>query len=146
MRHISAKEVRENLSMAEAIVALEQAFQDLSSGKAIVPDRLPMHTDTASEYLFMPAYYPSGGITTIKSVSINATNTERGLPYIHAVILVFDHDSGQPIATIDGGEVTAIRTAAASGLATKLFANPDSRIAAIFCVSDIRSGGSREIK
>ena len=132
LRIISADEVRQKLTMTKAIEAMESAFRDLSSGQAIVPDRLPLHTEQSTEYLFMPAYYPSGGISTIKSVSINPENPGRGRPFIYATVQVFDHNTGEPIALVDGSSVTAIRTAAASGLATKIFSNPESHIAAIF--------------
>ncbi|MEQ9425827.1 MAG: hypothetical protein RJQ09_15485 [Cyclobacteriaceae bacterium] len=131
IRLITSDEVKEVLTMPKAIDAMRQAFMDLSSGEAQVPDRLPLHT-SQSDYLFMPAYYSSGGITTIKSVSINAENPKRGLPFIHALINVFENETGKPLAIVDGTEITAIRTAAASGLATQIFSNPDARVGAIF--------------
>ena len=108
------------------------AFKDLSSGRAIIPDRTPLHTSDPTHYLVMPAYFPSGNLTTVKSVSLNPENPSKGLPFIQAMILAFDHTTGQPIAVIDGSEVTAIRTAAASGLATDLFANPASKVGGLF--------------
>ena len=132
MEFITVDQVREKLTMPEAIDAMRKAFADLSSGKAIVPDRLPLHTADPTHYLVMPAHFPSGGITTVKSVSLNGENPGRGLPFIQAMILVFDHDTGEPRALVDGSVVTVIRTAAASGLATELFSDPDSDIGVIF--------------
>lgn len=129
---ISANQVKQKLTMPKAIDAMRLAYQDLSSGKAIVPDRTQLHTSSSTHYLVMPAHFPSGGITTVKSVSLNGENPRRGLPFIQAMILAFDDETGEPLAIIDGSEVTAIRTAAASGLATDLFASPNAKIGGIF--------------
>ncbi len=131
LRFISADEVREKLTMPKAIEAMRLAYHDLSSGKAIIPDRIPLHTGNATQYLVMPAHFPSGGITMIKCVSLNSDNPGRGLPFIQAVILAFD-ETGEPLATIDGSAVTAIRTAASSGLATDLFSKPGAKTGGIF--------------
>ncbi len=131
-QYISANQVNQKLTMSKAIEAMRLAYQDLSSGTAIIPDRVQLHTSSATHYLVMPAHFPSGGITTVKSVSLNGENPERGLPFIQAMILTFDDETGEPLAIIDGSEVTVIRTAAASGLATDVFASPDSKIGGVF--------------
>ena len=131
-KYIPASQVRLKLTMPKAIEAMRLAYMDLSSGKAIVPDRVQLHTTSATHYLVMPAHFPSGGITTVKSVSLNGDNPLRGLPFIQAMILAFDDETGAPLAVIDGSEVTVIRTAASSGLATDVFANPEARVGGIF--------------
>jgi alanine dehydrogenase len=72
----------------------------------------------------MPAYLPSSGALTTKLVSLFPRNTDR--PTHQAVIVVFDADSGSPLALMDGEAITAARTAAASALATDLLARPDA--------------------
>jgi ornithine cyclodeaminase len=67
-----------------------------------------------------------------KIVSVFPENPERGLPLIHAVVVVVDAETGRPVALMDGTFLTALRTGAASGVATDLLARPDARIAAIF--------------
>ena len=68
----------------------------------------------------MPAYAIGNPYYCVKIVSINYSNPKRGLPLIHSVIQVFNAYQGNQIATFDGESITAIRTAAASGLATDL--------------------------
>ena len=67
-----------------------------------------------------------------KIVSIFPENRSRGLPSISGVVLMLDDETGMPTALMDAGELTAIRTAAAAGLAAKLLSRPDSRVLTIF--------------
>jgi ornithine cyclodeaminase len=69
---------------------------------------------------------------TLKAVSVFPDNAKHGLPLIHAVVLVFQAETGQPVAMLEGSTLTAIRTGAASGIATDLLANPDAVTATIF--------------
>jgi len=80
----------------------------------------------------MPAYLTQSDSMGAKIVSVFPNNTRRGLPTIHALVIVVDAKTGQPLAAMDGTYLTALRTGAASGLATDLLARKDSRVAAIF--------------
>lgn len=73
----------------------------------------------------MPAWQ-AGTVFTTKMLTIFSDNASRGLPTIHAQILVFDGNSGMPIAVVDGTEVTRRRTAAASALAATFLAHEAS--------------------
>ena len=73
-----------------------------------------------------------GGALGLKVVSIFDSNPPRGLPLIHALVLVLDATTGAPLALIEGGSLTAIRTGAASGAATDALARPDARVVALF--------------
>jgi ornithine cyclodeaminase len=97
-----------------------------------VPLRTPVPVDRRSGVtLFMPAYLPASDALAAKIVSVFPRNVERGLPTIHAVVIVVDAETGQPVALMDGAYLTALRTGAASGVATDLLARPDARAAAI---------------
>jgi ornithine cyclodeaminase/alanine dehydrogenase-like protein (mu-crystallin family) len=80
----------------------------------------------------MPAYAIGNPHYCVKIVSVNYSNPKKGLPLIHSVVQVFDASEGNQVATFDGESITAIRTAAASGLATDLMAKKDAVICAIF--------------
>jgi ornithine cyclodeaminase len=82
----------------------------------------------------MPAFVrsPEGNALAIKVVSLFPTNPTRGLAYIQAAVLVFDPETGQAIALLEGSSLTAIRTGAASGAAIDILARKESRVAAIF--------------
>jgi ornithine cyclodeaminase/alanine dehydrogenase-like protein (mu-crystallin family) len=132
---LTADEVRKALPMDEAIEAMKKAYASLSNGTAVVPlrTRLPIPNSEALS-LFMPAFVNSadGNALAIKVVSLFPGNPSRGLAYIQAAVLVFDSETGQAIALLEGSSLTAIRTGAASGAAIDLLSRQDSRVVAIF--------------
>ncbi len=76
--------------------------------------------------LIMPAWLP-GRCYGVKTVNIAAGNAALGLPGLHASYMLFDARTGAPLALIDGDQITARRTAAASALAASWLARPDAR-------------------
>lgn len=132
---LSREEVRLALPMVEMIAATKEAYAALSAGRAEVPLRsslsIPPYGATT---LLMPAYLQdeSGEAITVKIVSLFPHNMDRNLPLIHAAVLVLRADTGQPLALLEGGSLTAIRTGAASGAATDILARLDSQVAGIF--------------
>jgi len=133
LRILSRKDVRRALPMHQAIEAMKGAFAQLSTGQADVPLRValnvPRHNGVT---LFMPAYLSADDQMAVKVVSVFNDNPAKGLPLIHALIVVVDATTGRPAAVIDGTYLTALRTGAASGAATDLLARRDVRSAAIF--------------
>ena len=132
---LSKEEVWQALAMSETIAAMKTAFAAFSSGKAEVPLRnrllIPPHEAVS---LIMPAYLQEqdSEALAVKIVSVYPHNAAAGLPLIHAAVLVLEADTGRPIALLEGGELTASRTGAASGAATDILARKDSQVAAIF--------------
>ncbi len=82
--------------------------------------------DADASLLMMPAWQP-GKLIVVKLVNIFPENANRGLPAVAASVLVFDGATGAMRAILDGGEVTARRTAAASALAARFLARLDAR-------------------
>jgi ornithine cyclodeaminase/alanine dehydrogenase-like protein (mu-crystallin family) len=133
IRVLSADDVRRALPMREAVEAMKRAFAQLSTGQAEVPLRVPVHVPRHNGLtLFMPAYLSADDRMAVKIVSVFNDNPARGLPLIHALVVVVDAETGQPAAVLEGGYLTALRTGAASGAATDLLARPDAATAAIF--------------
>ncbi len=133
LRILSENDVRRAVSMAEAIQAVREAYVQLSAGQAVVPLRTPVPVDRRGAVtLFMPAYLANSDALGAKIVSVFPGNLERGLPLIHAVVIVVDAETGRPVALMDGTYLTALRTGAASGVATDLLARPNARVAAVF--------------
>ncbi len=133
LRVLSADDVRRALPMAEAVEAMKAAFAQLSAGRAHVPLRVPLEVPAHNGVtLFMPAYLSDDDQMAIKIVSVFNDNPARGLPLIHALVVVVDASTGRPQAAMDGTYLTALRTGAASGAATDLLARPEARVAAIF--------------
>ena len=75
--------------------------------------------------LIMPAWQP-GRYLGIKTVNIFPGNSLQGLPGLHATYGLYDARTGVPLAQLDGNEITARRTAAASALAASFLARPDA--------------------
>jgi alanine dehydrogenase len=133
LRILSGTDARRAVKMAEAIQAVREAYIQLSAGQAVVPLRTPVPVQKRDGVtLFMPAYLAASDALGAKIVSVFSGNPARGLPLIHAVVLVLDAETGCPQAIMDGTYLTALRTGAASGVATDLLARPDARVAAIF--------------
>lgn len=80
----------------------------------------------AGTLLIMPAWQP-GAYLGIKTVGIFPGNSQRGLPGLHSTYLLFDAQTGVPLAQLDGNEITSRRTAAASALAASYLAPADAR-------------------
>jgi ornithine cyclodeaminase/alanine dehydrogenase-like protein (mu-crystallin family) len=127
VRVLTADEVRIALPMHAAIEAMRGGFAALSSGRATVPLRTTLPTP-GGVTLLMPAHLHDADASTVKIVSVYGGNAARGLPIIHATVLVLDATTGQPRAILDGAALTAIRTGAGAGLATELLAREDAAI------------------
>lgn len=131
MRVLSGDDVEALLPMPEAIALMQTAFVALSEGQAVAPVRTVLPVDEhAGRFLVMPAAGPSHA--AVKLVSVHDANPARGLPLVHALVLVAEATTGRPLALLDGERLTDLRTGAASGLATDLLARPEASVVAVF--------------
>jgi len=134
MRFLSAADIAKAVPMAAAIEAVAQAFGKLARSEAYIPLRTAI---TIAEHeattFFMPGLLtgemPALGL---KTVSVFPHNIYRAEPTIYALVTLFDPTSGRPLAVLDGTYLTALRTGAASGVATRLLARPDARTLVVF--------------
>lgn len=131
LRVLSAADVRACVDMAGAIDAVAGAFEELSGGRAQSPVRLALNAP-GGVALFMPAYLERSGAMGAKVVSVFRDNAGRGLPAIHGLVLVLDGETGVPQAIMDGTYLTALRTGASSGVATRVLARQDATVLAMF--------------
>jgi ornithine cyclodeaminase len=113
--------------MAAAIDALEESL--CGGDVPFAPLRTGIPAD-GGELLLMPATGSSG--TGVKLIAVQPANPKRGLPFIQGVYVLFDPDTLTPSALMDGAELTRIRTAAVSGLATRHLARPDAGRLVVF--------------
>ncbi len=125
---MAAEELRGLVSTTEAITAVRTAFANLSAGVGALPRRLVLD---GGQTLIMAAQADYAADVVVKVVSLRPDNRSRGYPTLSALVLVLDRDTGQPCLVVDGSSVTAIRTGAASGVATDLLAEPDAEILAM---------------
>jgi alanine dehydrogenase len=125
---LSRGQVQELLDMRAAIDAVESALVEFSAGQAVMPVRVtttvPAHGGVV---LGMPAFLGQSNALGTKIVTVYKNNPARGLPTILAVVVVNDPETGKVEAIMDGGYLTAIRTAAASAVGTKYLARAESR-------------------
>ena len=130
---VDAAGVRKLLPMSECIDAMEPAMIAATTGAISMPPRLvaPL-IDESGTLVLMPGSSTELAAFGAKVINLIPDNPGRGLPAIQGFIALFDHASGTPVAIIDGAEVTGIRTAAASGLATRLLARADAHSCGIF--------------
>jgi ornithine cyclodeaminase/alanine dehydrogenase-like protein (mu-crystallin family) len=133
LRILSGPDVVKALPMKDAVEAMKDAFRSLSTGQAVAPQRIHIHTrEPAGDALFMPSYLPGEHRMGVKVVTLFEKNREKGLPLIQALMVLLDGTCGRPLAVLDGAALTAIRTGAASGAATDLLARPDAAKVAVF--------------
>ncbi len=132
LKILSGNDVRQVLTMAEAIAAVKKAYIQISEGKAIMPPRTSIFIKKREgRTLFMPAYLTTSGAFGAKIASIFPGNHEKNLPNIHAMMIIIDEETGCPVLVMDGIYLTALRTGAASGLATDLMARTEARVVSI---------------
>jgi ornithine cyclodeaminase len=128
MQHFDAAATAARLPFERLVPALRELF---AAPECQVPAR-HVHTLAAPDggealtSLLMPAWLP-GRCYGVKVVNIAPGNTARALPGLHAVYLLFDALTGVPLALLDGNEITARRTAAASALAATWLARTDAQ-------------------
>ena len=134
---LTRHDIKQAVTMTEAVNAVADAFVALSAGRAIAPVRLGMaDPDNGGLLLLMPGLVrrtaADGDQEAAKLVSVNSHNPARGLPLIHAVVVLFEAASSRPIALLEGTYLTAMRTGAASGAATRVLARPDAARVGLF--------------
>ncbi len=119
------------LDMATIINLLEQAFRAKGQGQVEMPPKPGIHPRPDAFIHAMPAYIPAMRAAGIKWVSGFPENKDKGLPYISGLLVLNDVDTGLPIAVMDCTWITAKRTGAATALAARYLARPDSHTVGI---------------
>ena len=128
---IGAEEVRERLPMPACIEVMETAMRALSAGHFEAPMRRVSPLD-GGHFFLMPGAMANGPVFGAKLVSLMPGNPQRELPAVQGFIALFDHQTGSPLALVDGASVTYLRTAAASAMATRSLARPEASSHGIF--------------
>lgn len=119
------------LDMKTIIQRLEEAFREKGEGRVEMPPKPGIHTQPDAFIHAMPAFIPSLRSAGIKWVSGYPANQQRGLPYISGLLILNDVETGLPYAVMDCTWITAYRTGAATALAAKYLARPNSEVVGI---------------
>lgn len=129
---LSAQDVVRLLPMDECIELMATTLASLARGEAVLPLRtvIALPDGTGSIYT-MPAFNGEPAALAVKIITIFPGNHGGPLPSHQGVLLLFDASNGRPAALIDAEEVTALRTAAVSAVATRRLARDDARSLAL---------------
>lgn len=129
---LTSPEVRRLLTLDECIIAVEHAFQMYGEGKAAPPAMLSMHTSDGAFHV-KAGFLDLGRSYFAAKVNGNfpTNGTRFGLPTIQGIIVLCDSENGTPLAVMDSREITSLRTGAATAVAARYLARPDSRIVTI---------------
>ncbi|HEY4385078.1 MAG TPA: ornithine cyclodeaminase family protein [Ktedonobacteraceae bacterium] len=127
---LNEAEVQSLLDPDALLDALAESFKALSSNLVDAPKRIGVSVPHIGSLLAMPAYQQDREIT-VKLVSIFPGNEKHGIPAHQALITLFDAQTGTPLAIMDGTCITALRTAGAAALSTRMLAPEDTRVLAI---------------
>jgi len=129
---LSEHDVRELLDMESCVAAMEDVLARLARGELTNPLRSIMPTDGPNAMGLMPAHAAGDApVFSLKEIVVAPGNPARGLDPHQGSVILHDGATGQLIAVVNASPITEIRTAAVSGVATKLLARPGSRTVAI---------------
>jgi len=130
--YINKEKITSLLPMHQCISVLETMFRDLAEDKILQPLRSLMWLPDRSGLLgMMPGYAAGPNIIGVKLITVFPGNGAAGHPSHQGVVILFEATHGQPLLILDAGEITAIRTAAASAVATRLLSREEANSLAI---------------
>jgi ornithine cyclodeaminase len=126
-RIVSQNQVQVLLPMAECVEVVEEALRALARGEVVLPLRQLMRLPDRSGLLgLMPAHLGPGQIMGVKVISVIPANHGTDLDTHQGAVLLFEAERGRLLAVVDATSITAIRTAAASAVATRALAREDA--------------------
>jgi alanine dehydrogenase len=125
----SARDVVAAVSPERAVDVVSDAFVAYSRGEWTMPSKVYVPAYPAGDFRAMPAL--GGGFALLKWVTSFPGNPELGLPTVTGLVLLSEASTGMPVAVLDAGAVTALRTGAAAVLAAETLGRPDAETAAV---------------
>jgi ornithine cyclodeaminase/alanine dehydrogenase-like protein (mu-crystallin family) len=132
MRILGASDVERLLSMPACIDVMTEALVTLERGGAVLPLRLIMLLpDGLGAFGAMPSYLKPPDAIGLKAITVFPRNEGTAYDSHQGVVLVFETEHGTLTGIVDASSITAIRTAAVSGVATRLLAREDARTLAL---------------
>ncbi len=151
---LNQSEIEQLLPMHECITVMTDALLALAKGQVHLPLRMVVHPPEAAGVMaLMPAYVAGESAALgVKVINVFNGNPAKGKDSHQGAVLLFDAETGEPLAVMNAAAITAIRTAAVSGVATRLLANAEagdlaligsgvqaqSHLAAMACVRSIK--------
>jgi ornithine cyclodeaminase/alanine dehydrogenase-like protein (mu-crystallin family) len=133
LRVLDEHDVRRLLPMAECIDLMADALGSLARGELYMPLRTLVRPPGEESMLALMPSHRGGDrrLWGLKTISLFPSNPSRGLDMHQGFVALFDGETGELRGVLSASAITAVRTAAVSGLATRLLARPDARTVAI---------------
>jgi len=150
METISENQVKQLLPVSQAIEVVEQAFKDYSKNVIAMGNRGTLEVDSNGDScIFLPAVHKKKKYYSMKYAASFPSCGARGLPTVQSVIWLFSAETGNVCAMIQANALTAIKTGAASAVATRYLAKKDASILTVIgaghqarmqlaCISQVR--------
>lgn len=146
LRYLSAADVDRCLPNVGARLDLAaRALQALAHGSAEMPPKIGVHPRPGALLHAMPAWLRDDDLVGLKWVSAFPDNRSRGLPAISGLMVLNDSSTGVPTWVMDAARITAVRTAAVSGVALRLFAPADVQRVALIGAGGVQGQVHREV-
>lgn len=129
---LSLADIKQCITMREAIDAMELAFKQLANKEVVLPLRTPVDIEKENAlFLTMPGYLKEQEALGLKVVSIFPNNLSENKAVINGVIMLLNAKTGEAQVLMEAAYLTALRTGAVSGLATKYLAKNEAEEVAI---------------
>jgi len=129
---VNQEEVGRLLPMAECMEVMAEVLRSLGRGEALLPLRTIVHLPGGlGEFAVMPSYLARPAAIGLKAITVFPRNEGTAYDSHQGAVLLFDVEHGSLVALMDASSITAIRTAAVSGVATRLLAREDAADLAI---------------
>lgn len=129
---LKSSEIGPLLNMEHILDLVEEAFKEKELGRVQMPPKVYLFYEKYNgDIRIMPSYLKKMDLSAVKIVNVHPNNQKYNLPTVMAIIAIIDPKTGAPLAIIDGTKITAIRTGAVSGVATKYLARKDSSVLSI---------------
>jgi len=129
VRTFSADDVFAAVDAATAIERVREAFGRHRRGEWVMPSKVYLDSPPYGDFRAMPAR--GGELAMLKWISSFPDNPKRGLPTVIGVLIVSDATTSEPLAILDAGAVTALRTGAVAAVAAEALASADRRVPAV---------------
>lgn len=128
---LTARDIERMVEMKTAIRVVERAFAAQARGETVMPPKIYLNLPSGADFRAMPAYIAQPPACGMKWVNVHPHNAAKGLPTVMAIVVINDPATGFPLAILEGSSITRLRTAAATGVATKHLARREARVLAL---------------
>ena len=132
MLHITEEQVRDTLDYPKAIELAREAYVEIAQGEVSNPSRAWLEVPGGASLYSMLAHVKGHKTISVKLARVSPYNQSRSLPVTMATLYLFDAETGSAVAEIEAENLTAIRTAASTAVATDILARKDATSLGVF--------------